>query len=824
MTEGDQEQWQTSLGPSLVKVDETWRLDVSDLQIVHGLSVLSRALTEMLIAKVRAGHRHVAVRRSLRPREHPELIEDFGVDGVELIADDQFIERFQEHPDVVEQQLRRLLGSLQRKRYRDALLPVDGRPSRTLLADFEDGPTSATRCEVSYAIQNLADCTARARGDLRVVVHAAAPGRASLHAKPHLRIEDIADRQFIAGSTRIAQTWTEALRREAVRSRRSFVEQRAPHSHLFHQLDQAGLGSIQQVSVHWAEAVLPLIIENEPAVCETILKRVLLALEDGVIRRLLADREVVCVIAGAVPVFVDISQLGRVLTFSVGQTRGRDDADAFLRRMPAVSDVVARHREAAPLDDVPVFLIHHMTAEIVGLIAAIRALGCRDLTCLFVSYAGQPPSSYLDAVLDLPSDEFCALSLVNLPQPGAVEGKYCFSQQYSQLDPDEERDISRALEGRTTYLDAMRAAAVVPFLRQLARAEQRNQRCLIVEDGGYLAPALMDAMARGLTVGQFARELGHDVADERPVAAVAKQRTIATVEHTRNGFDRLEQVRIEHGHLPLPTYSIAISRLKRSVESCEVAASVLSAIESVLNAAGRVLSRRRCLVLGSRGAIGGELCRHLRTRLDRPAQTLTGVDLKVDRTTDALGITEAHRLEDLSEARWLDTDLVIGVTGESVLRGGDIETWLRESDHDTLTLVSGSTKKVEFAAIMRWFDDLVHQDAPRIDGARVSPHVHEMLDPRTARAYGHRWVFDFDGARPTKTIMTLANLTPVNFLFYGVATEIIDEVLAQLLSVSLSAAGDRLDPAMFGRLLAVDRDVDADGEPLVSSDRRSTTP
>ena len=370
-----------------------------------------------------------------------------------------------------------------------------------------------------------------------------------------------------------------------------------------------------------------------------------------------------------------------------------------------------------------------------------RALGCRDLTCLFVSYAGQPPSSYLDAVLDLPSDEFCALSLVNLPQPGAVEGKYCFSQQYSQLAPDEERDITRALEGRTTYLDAMRAAAVVPFLRQLARAEKRNQRCLIVEDGGYLAPALMDAMARGLTVGQFARGLGHDVADERPVAAVAKQRTIATVEHTRNGFDRLERVRIEHGHLPLPTYSIAISRLKRSVESCEVAASVLSAIESVLNAAGRVLSRRRCLVLGSRGAIGGELCRHLRTRLDRPAQALTGVDLKVDRSTDALGITEAHRLEDLSEARWLDTDLVIGVTGESVLRGGDIETWLRDSDHDTLTLVSGSTKKVEFAAIMRWFDDLVHQDAPRIDGARVSPHVHEMLDPRTARAYGHRWVF-----------------------------------------------------------------------------------
>ena len=819
----DIEQWQTSLGPSLVKVDETWRLDVSELQIVHGLSVLSRALTEMLMAKVRSGHRHVALRRSLRPRENPELIEHFGVDGVELVVDEDFVARFQTSPDVVEQQLRRLLGSLQRKRYRDALFPTEGSEPRTLLADFEDDPTNKGRCEVRYAIENLFEGLGQTRGDLRIVVAASAAERNALQARPHMRIEDVADRQFIAGSTRIAQSWTEALRREAVRSRRSFIEQRAPHSHLFHQLDQAGLRSIQQVSVHWDESVLPLIIENEPSACETVLKRVLLALEDGVIRRLLGDRETVCVVAGAVPVFVDISQLGRVLTFSVGETRSRDDADAFLQRMPAVRDIVEGRRGEAPLDGVPVFLIHHMTAEIVGLIAAIRALGCRDLTCLFVSYAGQPPSSYLDAVLDLPSEEFCALSLVNVPQSETVEGKYCFSQQYSQLDPDEEREISRALEGQSSYLDAMRAAAVAPFLQQIARAEARDQRCLIIEDGGYLAPVLMDAMARDLTVEEFARDLGHTVADARPLAALAKRRTIAAVEHTRNGFDRLERVLSAHGHLPLPTYSIAISHLKRSIESREVAASVLSAVESVLNAAGRVLSRRRCLVLGSRGAIGGELCRHLRARLDRPERALMGVDLKVTGVSAASGFTEGHQLHDLPQTHWLDTDLVIGVTGESVLRGEDIEAWLSGSDHRTLTLVSGSTKKVEFAAVMRWFDDLIQRDEARIDGAPVTLQVQEVLDPRTARAYGHRWVFEFGGKRPTKQIMTLANLTPVNFLFYGVATEIIDEVLAQLLSVSLAAARDDVEPAMVGRLLAVDRDVDAEGEPIAAPSRGSTT-
>ncbi len=54
-------------------------------------------------------------------------------------------------------------------------------------------------------------------------------------------------------------------------------------------------------------------------------------------------------------------------------------------------------------------------------------------------------------------------------------------------------------------------------------------------------------------------------------------------------------------------------------------------------------------------------------------------------------------------------------------------------------------------------------------------------------------------------------MTPINFLFYGIATEIIDEVLGQLLSVTLHAVKRADDPAVTGCMLAVDHQVDENG-------------
>ncbi len=797
----------TSLGPSLRLQDGIWLLELADLPILHGLSVLSRTLAEQVVAEARTGRLDVVVERRLRSREHPELVEQFGIQQVRLAVEPTVLDAIAAAPETLEHRLRALLGSVQRQRFRDSLLPTDPERRTALVAEFDQGPLRQR-----FVLEHMVARHHGERGSLWITVEGTSGRRLDLTTLPHTPITDIADRMFLAGSTRIAQTWAEALRREAERGRRSFSEQRSPHSHLFRQLDNAGLGALQRVTLQWSEAAQSFLLESDPATVSTLLKRVLLAGEDRHVRELLANRQIVRIDAGALPVYLDLAQLGRVLAFSLGQPRQRIGAVAFLQRMPALSAWIATRASAQPFAGVRIFLVHHMTAEVVGLIAALRQLGCRDLTVLFVTYAGEPPASYLDAVLDLPVEEFRSLALVNVPTRGHVEGSYRLSTHYSQLE--EAPAIVEALHERGgDYLAAMRAAALLPFLRQAARTEAAGERQLLIEDGGYLGPVLQDALLRGLTARAFAGELGHQHADDRALQEAIGARLLATVEHTRNGFDRLAEVESRHGHLALPAFSIAISHLKRAVEAREVAASILNAVETVLHADGRILARRRCLVLGSRGAIGRELVRSLRGRLADEAAGLTGVDLLAG-TAGGVLQQETRTLAELPRDSWLATDLVLGVTGTSVIGPADIELWLDAASPDTLTLVSGSTKKVEFRGLMQWFDQLGRADAPRVRGRAVTIAIEELLDPWTSRLYGHRWRFHFAEDGRVRTILALANLTPINFLFYGVATELIDEVLTQLASLAVGATAKERAVRSPPRLLAVDRDVDADAREL----------
>jgi hypothetical protein len=787
----------TSLGPCLIADETGYHLDLANLPILRGMSVLSRALAEMAVHQARSGHFDVRCERQLRSRENPELCEQFGIESVRLQAAVDVVPSMLEAPERFERRLRAVFGSLQQPHHREALL-VDGTP-RALLAEFDDGDGVHR-----FVLERLAT-REPGRAALQLTIENAATARLAIERLTIVRLDDLGARSFIAGSTRIAETWTEALRREAERGRRSFVEGRSPHSHLFQQLDQAAWNELQRVALHWSEGAHAFLLASEPAAVRTLLKRVLLACEDRNVRALLAQRQAVCVDTGALPVWIECTQLGRVLDLSLGERRPRNDADAFLARMPNLSALLDDAVAKQPLRGVRVFLVHHMTAEIVGTIAALRAAGCRDLTVLFVTYAGEPPATYLDAVLALPEDEFRALALVNVPTPGHFEGRYRLSTHYSKLA--EAPAIAAALQQRgDAYLPAMQAAAWPPFAAQLARAEAAGDRLLLIEDGGYLAPALQQAMLENRSVQELVRSLGHDSDDRRAVRDLLPRRLPVTVEHTRNGFDKLQHVESRFGRLFVPSLSIAISDLKRRGESREVADAILLAIESVLHADGRILSRRRWLVLGSLGAIGREVVHKLLPRLDRGESALFGIDLLAGRERSPC--TATRTLGELGEAHWLATDVVLGVTGDSVLQGADIERWLVGSDLRTLTLASGSTKKVEFRTVMAWFDALVQQPEPSIAGRRVAIRVDELLDPRTSRLYGHRWTFTFADDGRVRSVLALGNLTPINFLFYGVPTECIDEVLTQLVSLAFGAV---LAPAgsLPNRLLAVDRDVDS---------------
>lgn len=800
----------TSLGPELVRHDDVWVLDLEQLPMIHGLSVLARALADMVVLQAKSEHIDISVERRLRPRENQELIEQFGVSLVKVTAERAAVANIADRPAILEHHLRALLGNLQRQRYRDALLPQDEAVAPTaLFADFTDAQTKPESHR--FVVEFVRSGQDRRRGFLRITIEDPRGRHLDLSSITHLEIENFEDRTFIAGSTRIAQTWADLLRREADRGRRSLVEHRSSHQHLFAQLELGGLGDIERVALRWGDASVPFLLEGDDAVLRHRLKRVLLALEDGNVRALLTQREVVRVDAEGDSVFCDVSHLGRVLNLSLGERRERADIDSFLRRMPVLESVVA-HQGGAPLAGVRVFLVHHITAEVLGLIAAMRQLGCADLTGLFVAYGGEAPAGYLDALLNVPSDEFRGMALVNVPGGDSVEGHYRLSKQYSIL-PDEDAIAAAIVPHRQSFFEAMRAAGVVAFLEQLGRARAAGERLLLVEDGGYLAPLLNQAVQRGVRVSELCAEYGQVSTDVRPLSELLAGTWLGSVEHTKNGYDRLVAVE-QDGPLFAPAFSIAVSHLKVDVEASEVAASVLNAIENVLNAEGRILSRRNVLVIGSRGAIGCRLMAALRARLARPEQQLFGIDLAAP---SGHGAAEVCRLADADPNRWYGTDLVVGVTGRSVLTGAELQDWLLHARGCELALASGSTKTVEFADVMTWIDALLGSADPTVGGHRVTLTATRVVDPLTGRIYGHRYrIAPVDQTAPfhAKEIALLAQLTPVNFLFYGVPTELIDEVLGQLLTVSLGLVRRCSRGAVPRRVLAVDREIDENGEPL----------
>ena len=66
---------------------------------------------------------------------------------------------------------------------------------------------------------------------------------------------------------------------------------------------------------------------------------------------------------------------------------------------------------------------------------------------------------------------------------------------------------------------------------------------------------------------------------------------------------------------------------------------------------------------------------------------------------------------------------------------------------------------------------------------RVLVKKGKIIDYNSQRIYGTKYVFKFDGK--TKIVYLLNDCIPINFLFYGVPTEYIDQILAQLLDVSI---------------------------------------
>jgi hypothetical protein len=830
----------TSLGLPLRRInDKLWSIDLTSMQIFTGLSVIARMIGDELMEMHKGGSSDIILKRKIISEITPELA-SLGLNNIILYYRSDVLSRFPSYQKEFMDQLLTVFGSLQRPRWGGLLFPeLFG---KEVLAQFKkehgqfqkkgplkNPPALLFPFHLHFDQEDI-DYYFLAERDihgafLRITIERANESRLNLEAIPHLVVDDLGRRTYMSGVGRFVETVYLGMRRECENLRNIYSENLAHQKDFFQQIHRAGLNNCESITFRWPLDRSGWILRGQNDDVISLLKKAVLPLEDIDIVSKLREGAVIQILSDERTAYMDLSRRGKALHISIEEKRESPQIDKYLERMQLVKSMSLKHSDQ--FKNYRVFLIHHITSEILATIKALENMGSARINVLFVKYAGSVPPDYLETLLTLPEDRFRFHGLSKIESADSVEGYYILSNQYSALKKSADLE-ERLNERRLPFYDAMKIAAGHLFFREAMGAREDGKKMLLIEDGGYLSPDLNRYCLEGKTLGEVLEifaikaEPGSLLSKElsMPLSDWLSPLLPGTIEHTRNGYDKLTDVQSTFGRLQMPAFSIAVSNLKRDMESREVSVSILHALESILHGMGRVLSNRRVMVLGSHGAIGKYLMDHLTNRIGN--NSLSGVDI-VFGEKDILSkdnnennqnhkpdYVHAEKIENLPEDILYKTDIFLGVVGRSILHSALLEKIILKSEKKDLFLVSGSTKTAEFTDLSEYLRNLQVSENPSVGSIPVRIQIDPIRDPQTSVIQGScvKIIFNED---KFVNLHLLGGLTPINFLFYGVPTETMDPVLAQLLQLSGGFIKNHESGVSYEpRLHAIDYEVTAD--------------
>uniref|UniRef100_A0A7S2U7R0 Uncharacterized protein n=1 Tax=Attheya septentrionalis TaxID=420275 RepID=A0A7S2U7R0_9STRA len=570
----------------------------------------------------------------------------------------------------------------------------------------------------------------------------------------------------------------------------------------------------------------------------------------------------------------------------------------YLKGMPACVKSMEHGRNGdhqEPLKDTIVFAMHHIDGKSLGGLCVLREWGATTMYNVFVGYNPTVVPGYFEDLEDMDVAQFQATILMSVKAQGGngtitAEATYKLPESASLIrcDPPlpvealNETFLTGGVDGRSmTFLEANRCLAGFLFLRSLAEAVETSKRVIIFEDGGYLNPMLEEHIDiqkhdDDTTISAFRKKWGmpEEPQTDAKMGSVCLKEVhdkvfVGTCELTRNGYDATRSIyeRREaatgRGYLNTRFFSIACSHNKIKGEGNNIALACLNALKQVLYSIGWSLSRRKVIVLGSRGNLGRSCCQHLVNIVRDPVDAIRspgksrdknvnvwGVDMKVawpkanpedtpwwneawDEPVPSIG-GEVASYKDLPKEARLEADIIFGWTGgpkvdiknsarHGTYDGDDLSEWLIEGRKPVLFFASGSTKTAEFKDMLDWISSLLRlpkskriitsgsQTVPvKIDAAPI-PDTLTLAAAQSAgaersevgRNFGIQFAFSFErnGSRVTKVVYLVNKTMPINFMFYGTATEIMDMTYAQCCSATAKLStlfqNDDLPPGLY---------------------------
>ena len=751
----------TSLGVPLVKQDDGhFLIDVTEAKVFAGLATFVRLLTNDVIEQCGFGTADIMVRRKIDAHLTPELA-GLGLDWVMVYARTDAAENLPWYHKRLGHYMNIVFSAIQTAQWGGLLFGEFSHEPPALLFPFHlhsEGMENGHFFLLEYN---------QAGRFLRVTIEDAAASRLQLKHIRHRVVDNLDQQSYLPDIQRIAEQIHQGILRECQNFRAEYKEIPGRQSDLFQHLRQGGIAELSVILFKWPTEDADMLRPELYNEYFTLLNKTLLLIEDPDVLTALAAGRLVEMTAGSHRVFYDVSRRGTCLNISFDEQRSLFVLDDYLKEMPSLRESCLYRKGS--LENVRLFLIHHITAEVLGLIRAFQETGCSSIRTFFVKYAGIVPDEYLETLLSLPEETFCFYGLQEIASRHSIRGSYVLSRQYSRTE--ELKSLDQILQERQLdFLDSMRLAAGHLFFKEAIKCRKERGTLLLVEDGGYLAPLINRFCLENKSVGevfQYFRLLRSGILPEEmkmPLAEWMDGVFAGSVEHTRNGFDYNYEVMEEFGRLQFPVCSIAVSELKRGPEARECSTSIINAIESILHRLGLMLSQRRVLVLGSSGAIASCTMTDLSHRIG--PENVCGVDI-VASGKHKNGCIEVKTLDELPRENLLDTDLVIGVIGKSIIKQDLLEDIVLHGRRQNLFFASGSTKTVEFKDLEDWLHKLSTADHPEIAGQPVQITTVPVRDLQTGVLQGHRVGIAFENTSiPVKNLYLLGGLTPINFLYY----------------------------------------------------------
>ncbi len=773
-------------------------VDISKIRVMSGLNILAESLIKALIEKSVFGHCDVMAEQRVDPDLQPEL-HAAGVHNVSFFARLTVAESLPYFNETVGYQIHYIFNAMQGDEIFEDLFPPEGRNTRGVLFPFHRGDTH-DRTGFFYLVEHVP-----AGHFLRITLESAQDPRLRLSRISHSIIDHIDLIHSRVDIPTTASSFAQGVMEACLSRKNTYTAAKVHFGDFITFLNKAGLTDIEALSFSWpTELIKKAPTMGMPALNAHVVRILYLLGDSGLIARL-ADGRTIRLEDDGFSCFLDLSQRNRCLNLALLAPRIKSGLPECLARMPAVMRCVAENPSV--FRDTRILLIHHLTSEVLGCIQALIDMGARSVDTIWVQYAGSVEPSAKEIMLSLPETIYRFHGLTPVLESDGLQYRFLLSDEYSVVESL--APLAGTLWAASLrFYEAMRALAGHLMLHTALACRENNESLMIIEDGGYIAPSVNRLCLEQRTVAEAADFFRFPASSlpegdlDRPFRQWLRPALTGSVEHTRNGYDALKRVQDEFGTLAFPATTIAISDFKVHCESRDVVYSCLNAVESIMNHMGFALSERTGLVLGAQGALGRKSMQILAQRVG--PENLYGVDLV--RPTNDPPWTYAPNLASLPREALEQADLVFGVVGASLCTPQWIEELVLATRKQHLFFASGSTKTVEFAQLTDWL--LEHLRSPRPLSNGETPHItlSGIHDPKTGIHQGRSARMRL-GAK-TVHLHLLADLMPINFLYYGVPSETMNQVMRELLDMGTLLArrhsdGSPLQPS----LLALDHDI-----------------